>query len=310
MNMPADSVSAARDSGFPLVSIIVPTLASRDRRIQLTRAIGSVLNDNDSRVKVIVCVNGSVWDAACIEEIASINGVELHRLAEPSLPKAIAFGRSVVRSAYFGFLDDDDELLPGANECRLKVFLAQPECDVVISNGIRRTELGDETMLSLLALVSCDPLSILFKENWLPSCGGLFRSATIGQSYFDNYHQYAEWTWLAYRLAIDRKKIEALDSPTYVVNDTPGSLSKSAAYGESYISLYRRMLDCRPTPSIRKVILRRMATVLHDLSVASLKRGDTLDATRQHLQSILLPGGLRFASYSRHIVKQVLLNRN
>jgi glycosyltransferase involved in cell wall biosynthesis len=288
------------------VSIIIPTLASISRKLQLLRAVDSVLVDAVGSARCIICVNGNQWDSSTIDALQRRGGVELHRLPEPSLPKAIAFGRSVVRTDFFGFLDDDDELLPGAIDQRLKIHLSKPDCDLVVSNGIRRTAFGDQTLLTQLELVPADPLTSLFRENWLPSCGGLFRTATIAQGYFEDYHEYAEWTWLAYRLALDGKRVETLNRPTFVVNDTPGSLSKSVAYDNAYIALYRRMLNCHPNIPIRKVILRRMANALHDQSSASLKRGEVFDAARKHLQSMLLPGGLRFFSYTRHIARQAL----
>ena len=302
-------VTRAKKSDDCKVSIIIPTLASISRKLQLVRAVESVLSDAMDSVKCIICVNGNQWDATTIEALRSRKGVELHRLPEPSLPKAIAFGRSVVRTEFFGFLDDDDELLPGAINERVKTYLSKPNCDLVVSNGIRRTALGDQLLLTRLESVPADPLTSLFEENWLPSCGGLFRTATIGQGYFVDYHEYAEWTWLAYRLAIEGKRVAIVNRPTFVVNDTPGSLSKSVAYDNAYIALYRRMLDRNPKASIRKVILRRMASALHDQSSASLKRGETFDAARSHFHSLFLPGGLRFLSYTRHIARQALTSR-
>ncbi len=294
---------------LPLVSIVIPTLASVGRREQLRSAVQSVLADANGRVKAIVCVNGQRWDASVLAEVEKMGGVCVYKLAEPSLPKAIAYGRSVVKTEFFGFLDDDDELLPGAINERLKILVSKPDCDLVVSNGIRRTALGDQLLLTRLESVPADPLTSLFEENWLPSCGGLFRTATIGQGYFVDYHEYAEWTWLAYRLAIEGKRVAIVNRPTFVVNDTPGSLSKSVAYDNAYIALYRRMLDRNPKASIRKVILRRMASALHDQSSASLKRGETFDAARSHFHSLFLPGGLRFLSYTRHIARQALTSR-
>ena len=289
------------------VSIIVPTLASADRRDHLLRAVRSALAASHGTVKVIVCVNGGRSDADSISTVECIDGVELHKLAEPSAPKAVAYGRSKVTTAFFGFLDDDDELLPGSLDTKLRAFFLQPSCDVVAANGIRRTNGGDKIMLRRLNAVPLNPLGSLFEENWLPSCGALFRTATVGQSYFDDHHEYAEWTWLAYRLAIDGKRVAVVDEPTFIVNDTGGSLSKSTAYRNAFLALYERMLERKPPVSIRGVIRRRMANALHELSNDRLNEGELLESTRLHLRSLLLPGGLRYVSYSRRIGMAALL---
>lgn len=289
------------------VSIVISTLATISRRLQLVRAVESVLIGAKNSTKCIICVNGNQWDPTTIDVLQNRPGVELHQLPEPSLPKAIAFGRSIVKTEFFGFLDDDDEMLPGAIDERLALHLSNPDCDLVVSNGIRRSASGDKTMLDRLESVPANPLTSLFEENWLPSCGGLFRTSMIGQGYFEDYHPYAEWTWLAYRLALEGKKVAIINTLGFVVNDTPGSLSKSVAYDNAYIALYRRMLERNPPSMVRKIILRRMANALHDQSTASLNRGAILEATRKHVESMLLPGGMRFASYSRHIAMQALL---
>ncbi len=203
-------------------------------------------------------------------------------------------------------MDDDDQLLPGSIDERLKLLLTQEGCDFVTSNGIRRTDTGDEIMLKELGMVPKDPLRALFNGNWLPSCGALYRTASVGQSYFDDYHEYAEWTWLAYNLAMDGKNVGIVDKPTFVVNDTTGSLSKSKAYRKAYLALYQRMLVRNPPSYISHLVHARMANQLHDLSCESLEHGEILEATRQHFRSLLLPGGWRYVSYSRHIAKAVI----
>jgi glycosyltransferase involved in cell wall biosynthesis len=288
------------------VTIIVPTMASAERKAELARAIESVLNATVEKVSVIVCVNGNRSSADSIASIEAMPGVTVHRLAEPSLPKAIAFGRSIVRTPFFGFLDDDDQLLAGAIDARLRVLLAHEECDLVVSTGIRRNNNCDRMLLADLGTVSKDPLRALFKENWLPSCGALFRTASIGQQYFDDYHEYAEWTWLAYKLAIDGKRLATLDTPTFVVNDTEGSLSKGVAYRRAYLALFQRMLERNPPRDVFQLVRARIANQLHDLSCESLERGQIAAAIAQHLKSLLLPGGWRYVAYSRHIANALL----
>ena len=293
---------ALRMRKSPQVSIIIATLASADRSEQLQRAIGSALSSAaNGRVKVLVCVNGSRWDAETVSMIQRNPIVTVHHLAEASLPKALATGRCAVETEFFGFLDDDDELLPGSIDARLAVLRANPGYDLVATNGIRRTCNGEEPMFKHLATVPADPLVALFNENWLASCGALFRSTSVSRAYFDDYHDYAEWTWLAYCLCLNKRRVAVVDEPMFIVNETIGSRSKSIAYQNSYLALYLRMLTNPLPPNIFRIVRGRLASALHDSSVDSLSRGEIWSATKLHLRSLALPGGLRFASYSRHI---------
>ena len=54
--------------------------------------------------------------------------------------------------------------------------------------------------LECLAYAATDPLRALVIENWLASCGGLFRSDRVSIDYFDGVTRHYEWTFLAYSL--------------------------------------------------------------------------------------------------------------
>lgn len=281
-----------------MVSVIIPTLAEAQRMESLRRAIRSAESKTST---VVVCVNGSSSSADCITHLKSLENVKLLNLPEASLPRARAAGRQAVQTPFFTFLDDDDELLPGGLERRLAVLTSRPDIDLVITNGWRRQGGRQEVMLNQLASVSADPLLALFRENWLPSCGATFRTSSIGPEYFADMHGYAEWTWLAFRLSLDKKRVEVIDDITFAINDTPGSLSKSANYRAAYLHLYRRMLEVNPPDSVRKQIKRKISSFWHDLSAESLARGDLRRATWYHVRSLLSHGGLRYLAYTRHL---------
>ena len=241
-----------------------------------------------------------------MSDLTMVPGVELHKLSEPSLPKAIAFGRSLVTTPFFGFLDDDDELLPESLDKRLEVLNGRPDVDFVVTNGIRRKGTSEEMVLEGLSSVPDDPLSKLVAQNWLASCGALFRTTSVGTRYFDDYHKYAEWTWLAYRLSIDGKRLAVIDEPTYVINETPGSLSTTSEYQRANVALYRRMLALDPPSHVRRLIRDRYTKAVHDLSDHCLRHSRLAEATLLHLKSLVAPGGLRYLPYSRHIAKAAL----
>jgi glycosyltransferase involved in cell wall biosynthesis len=283
------------------VTVVIPTLASATRHDCLLRAIESAKAASRAQVSIIVAVNGSHWNPDTVTAVERCEEVKVVRVESPSSPGAIAYGRRLVETEFFAFLDDDDELLPGGLDIRIEIMRSDAACDLVITNGKRRAQGRDSKMLSNLSSVEANPLRELFVDNWLPSCGALFRTSTIGPAYFDDYHDYAEWTWLAYRLAMDRKRIRALDALTFIVNDTPGSLSKSGKYRASYLGLYERMLNRNPPPDVRKEVQKRVSSALHDMSCDCLDRNELVNASRYHLRSLVSPSGFKYLSHTRNI---------
>ena len=67
------------------VTIIVPTMGSADRKVQLARAITSIADATIERTTILVCVNGNRASAESIVSIEAVPGVAVHKLAEPSL---------------------------------------------------------------------------------------------------------------------------------------------------------------------------------------------------------------------------------
>lgn len=288
----------------PRVTIIIPTLASASRHNSLLRAIESARAASEEPILVLVVVNGCSWNAdtmIAVERCVAGGRGKVVRVEAPSAPGAVAYGRRLVETEFFGFLDDDDELMPRGLDLRVEVMQIDSACDLVVSNGTRRAGGRDTTILSNLSKVEANPLRELFVENWLPSCGALFRTATVESTYFDDYHDYAEWTWLAYRLALDKRRVRTLAAITFIVNDTVESLSKTVSYRASYLSLYERMMKCNPPQEIRNMIQMKVAAALHEISCECLDRGDAGGAFRYHLRSLFSPYGLKYLGYSRHV---------
>src|SRR5689334_4902747 len=127
------STAAAED-----VSVIVPTLANADRAVSLFRAIDSVLAQRRVRAIPLVIVNGPRPAAAIMEQLDRRPDIRLGGFHEASLPRALKTGRTMVDTAYFAELDDDDELLPEALATRLTALREAPGVDAVITNGFLR----------------------------------------------------------------------------------------------------------------------------------------------------------------------------
>lgn len=304
--------SAAPTNGLKVaeVSVVVPTMANTERRASLLRAVESIGLASDRPVQVLVVVNGQRWSQGVIDDLRALRQVRCLQIPEGSLPKALAHGRAAVDTPYFAFLDDDDELTLGGLDARLRAMLADPSCDLVASNGWRELQGQRTRAMQNLANVEADPLAALFVENWLASCGGLYRTASIPQAYFDDPHDFAEWTWLAYCLALDRKRVRVVDVETFVIHDSVVSRSKSDAYRASYKRLFERMLERKPPPAVRRWVSAKLGEALHDLSDEALGAGALADAVRFHLRSLLQTGGRRYLAYSRHIAFAMLSRRS
>ncbi|MBU6995347.1 glycosyltransferase family 2 protein [Ferrovum myxofaciens] len=290
------------------ITVIIPTLCESSRRNLLLRAIESIQVQEQS-VQILVVVNGQRFDSNLLETLKARSDIDVLQIFEGSSPKAQLIGRRHVSSEYFSFLDDDDEYLPGALDIRLSLLQQDITADLVVTNGFSSKNGNDRLTYSHMSNVKNYPLKALFQENWLASCNHLFRSSGVPTKYFEDPHPYTEWTWLAYRLALDGKKIIASDVPTFRYNDTPGSLSKSSIFIMSSITLYGRMLSLNPKSDIVKIIRKRLCNAWHNVSVFELKSGHRTKAILAHLRSLTCHwSGLKFTSYTRHLLGNISRN--
>ena len=276
------------------------------RAASLRRAIASIQEAGPGLTVILIAANGPQIVPALAAELSQRQDLQFVRFEEASYPKTLSLAVPLVSTDYFGFLDDDDELLPNSLYQRLAIFHNHPDADIVLSNGYLRKQGEDILYLQHLEKVPINPLATFFIENWLPSCGALFRRTGVDISYFQNYHPYAEWSWLAFCLALDHKRFCVLDKPTFrVYADTPASLSKSSEYRQSYLSLYQKMLARDLPPGIRRTIKKRLSRAHHDVSNLLLADKKIGLCIRHHLLSLQCMSGWGFISYTWHIITAV-----
>lgn len=285
-----------------LVSTIIATTALAERVELLKRAIFSVRSSSVDPINIIVVVNGNSFDPAAYKWLKQQPDIKLEYIKKASLPFALAEGRKKVTTPYFSTLDDDDEYLPHATDMKLATIKKTTKADLVISNGFFIRGNKELFFYENLSEIPENMLLSIFQKPWLNSCNALYKSDSISQKYFENYHEFAEWTWLAFKIALDNKKICILNSPTFRVHNTQNSLSKSDKYMYTYIHLYRRMLTENPPKYIKNVIHKRMGAYWHHQSNISLKNGNYYSALIYHLRSLCMPGRLRYFMYTRHIL--------
>ena len=285
-------------------TVIIPTTCRSERAELLRDAIASAICAAPGEVDVLVAINGPHVDERLAAELRTRSELRVVRFVEGSSPNAIRQALTKVDVEFFAFLDDDDELLADGLLKRLEVLRGDPGADLVLSNGYRHCAGRDEPYLARLGEVSRDPLRALFIENWLPSCGALFRRSRIEPAMFNDFHPHAEWSWLAFRLAMAGKRIVTLNEATFRVRvDTPGSLSKSRRYRLSYVSLYERMLSKKPPADVRATLRRRLSQAHHDVSEQWLAEGAMWNSVLHHAKSLAIPSGWRFIGYSRHMLR-------
>lgn len=284
----------------PVISVIIPTTCEQKRRAQLLRAIDSIKQQQDVKATILLIVNGQRYEKALLEEMRQRADLNFHYLELGSLPNAIAHGRSLVETPYFCFLDDDDVLLENSLRVRLEVLEQDPGLDVAVTNGFNTSTTHQVIRVKNSSRINDDLLGSLVSGNWLASCGGLFRTDTIPKSYFENLIKYYEWTLIAFRCAMERK-VRFIDTPTYSINDTPESLSKSSEFVLSDEKIIRLMLDHDIPANVRLALRKKLSGTLHSMSDHLRMKGHYLQAWKYHLKSMCYPGGLAYLTYTRRL---------
>lgn len=282
------------------VSVIIATAGNSNRAESLKAAIRSIEQQETITARIVVVFNGPNVSADLFEDISRMPGVDVKVLSTANLPSALNFGRQCVETDYFCFLDDDDVYLPHALKIRCDALSQNMHIDVVTTNGQVKTAGATATLLPDELAVETAPMEELLRQNWLPSCGGLYRASTVGDKYFRTDTKYFEWTMTAFLLAFDRK-IMYLNNSTFIINETSGSLSASIDYLEAYPRILKKMLEFPVKRTIKTAIRARQSNALHAVSVAHHERGNNRKAWWFHLRSLMCPGGVRFFAYSRRL---------
>ena len=290
----------------PRVDILIVTLCARDRAAAILRAVETTLAQEHVRANMIVVVNGRRYDPELFATLRRRAGVHVLYQTEPSIFLARRCAREHVTARYFGFLDDDDYLLPGALRARVDALLADRSADAVVSNGYLREGTGESLMLGDVAALRRDPLRSLMQRNWLATASTLFRTASIPADLFDIRIRSSDMTYLAFRLARE-KRVLFLDVPTYRKTYSADSISLSENWALPLPETLSRLLDFDMPASVRRELRRKRARAAHDASDIYRSRGEARLAWRYHLRSLAEPrGALAFALYTRRLLPLAL----
>jgi glycosyl transferase family 2 len=284
------------------VDVVIRSAGAPERRTSLQRAIRSVLNQQSVAARPIIVLAANLPNLAA--ELAAQPGVKVHHVGQPASPgRALGFGRRAVETDYYGFLDDDDELLPHALATGLEEMRAEPETDLVVTTGYWFSGERRQVHIPDIRKHQDDPISGILERCWLHSCGGLYRAATVTQKYFDDLPDLCEWTYLAFRLALDRRNIRFLDVPTYNAYDTPGSMSKGAEFMEGTLIALDAMRAHSQPAAVRAKLEQKYRAALHDASEHYWRVKQRGKAWLCHLKSLKPPHTLRYLAYTRKLVR-------
>lgn len=290
------------------ISVIIPTTVEVSRKRSLIQAIESVQQQHLVKATPLLIANGKRYDPELFTSLKQRRDVRFTYNEEGSLPQAIETGRKMVDTPFFAFLDDDDYYLPHALSTRLASLYSDPGVDVVITTGY--LDNGHESRrLHIERIDQCqfDPLTAIAQRNWLASCGGLYRSSSIGSEYFHDLPKYREWTAVAFRLALHQKILRFLATPTYQVNDSTVSLSKSEGYLIGGIHILTTMLTCKLPREVHRHLRKKYADNLHEVSDYYRQQGDLQKAWCYHLKCLTVAGGWKYWSYARKLYPRVPL---
>lgn len=286
----------------PELTVIIPTLADEKRKNTLIRAINSITQQTDCPVKIIIVVNGQRFDQTLLKTLTTRSDVEV--LQEPKASAKLARYRGIVNTEtpYYSFLDDDDELLEHSNKTRLEILKKNPNCAFVASGGYRIEAGIKKPSAPNLLRATTEPYKELTTNNWLTSCGCVFRASMIPPDVFKDLPDYHEWTYLAYKL-ISRGSFCISDRPCYIIHESASSLSKTLEYSIAHADVFRRVLRLDIPANAKKSVKQRLSMAEHDIASTLLNSGQYKKALKHHLASLALPGGLRYLSFTRHLLK-------
>lgn len=284
------------------ITIVIPTTCDPVRESALVRALASLQNQTMGVPSIVVVANGPHVDERVLQRIGAMPGVQVRRIEAGSAPRAIALGRHGVTTPYFGFLDDDDEYLPDALSVRFQALERDADAAVCATDGYDFAGGEDRLREAISAEAQRDPLRGLLQANWLASCGGLFRSALVSAHYFDGETRFYEWTLLAYQLAASTK-ILLLNTPTFRLHPSLGSLSRSEAYRLAEPDVLRKICRLNLPEDVQHALRRRLGTSYHSIARYFGQTGRRRYAWRYHGRSLIQPGGWRYALYSVKLFK-------
>ncbi|HEV2612553.1 MAG TPA: glycosyltransferase [Noviherbaspirillum sp.] len=284
------------------VSVIIPTTCELKRASYIERAIQSVLSQTGVDIELIVVVNGNRYDDGIFTTLQSDHRIKVIKRAEGNVSKARYFGLAAARGAFYCFLDDDDEFLPGAMKTRADFLVKHPDADVVVTNGYINTPDDAPLVRESAEQINKDPALAFLRSNWFASPASMFRASTVDLSLLDIEYKFFEWTYLFFLLLSNGKSIKFDPSMTYRVTvDNPLSASKSKEYLLSHATFLGSLQSLNLNSHVKRALIPKYQAALNGAANLHLKDGMMKAAWAAHLKC-LMSGGWRYLPYTRRLI--------
>lgn len=279
-------------------TVVVRSAGESARCDLFKRALKSIHNQGGAIVDTIVVFNGANVDRSLVRWARRQVRTRCIVLDGPDKAAATYVGRALVRTEFFTYLDDDDELLPGAIAYRVRRMREDPSLDCVATNGHYITPDGVHPVFDATHVYREIGLSesILRAKNWLSSCGGLFRTSAVKSAYFKDLPRHREWTVIAYRLACDLN-CTFDDEPTYRIYSTENSQSKRDTYIDASIESLEHMLRYAKDRKHAGKLRRRQSDAHRAICSYYRMRRDFGRAWRSFWRALAGSGGWRHLPY-------------
>lgn len=286
------------------VCVLVATLASSDRAPYVLRAIDSLRAQSKVYARPIVVVNGEMADPAVVGNLEQDRDITVLYRPEANLPRALAAGRRLVDTPFFAQLDDDDELLPNALELRLQRMMQLDKPDAVVTNGLIRAGSLETESMADFPLVERDPMRTLMERNWMLPGSALFRTETLSEAVFEATPRFLEWTYIGLLLA-SRYRLALLSSPTVIhYDDHAFSVNQSRECTLGRPHAFEAVLALDLPAEVKRQLRVKRGAAWHQAAQAAATGDRTGSAWAAHLRSLTAPGGWRYISYTRHLLRK------
>jgi glycosyltransferase involved in cell wall biosynthesis len=212
-------------SAGPAVSIILPTY---NRATLLPRAVASALGQTHADFELIIVDDGSSDETAAV--VAALTDPRIVYLPRPHGGAAAAenAGLTIARGRFIGFLDDDDEWLPGKLAAQMAAFASEARDTGVVYTGRWRLRGGRRSYGPspwILRKNGAIHREIVLRRTFVPLVCALVRRECFAEvGGFDEAlptsNDYDLWIRMSARY-----RFRYLPDPLVLVHATPGSLS-------------------------------------------------------------------------------------
>jgi len=287
-----------------LISVVLGTTCEKRRAKSIRCAIATVLCQEGVEVELLLVVNGARFDPALLSELESEARIRVLRLEQASVSAARDLGWRESHGEYVSFLDDDDEFLPGCLKLRRDALDQDPSVDYVATNGYSDHRGPGQLWVQNVDEVKARPDIAAVREQWLPSCGGMFRVRSISNDFFTPVFDFHEWTWFNFQLLRAGKKVCFIDEPTFHVHQTPGSASRLSTKESVDADLFAlRRMEAEATDDQLPILRRKVGLSLHSSSDFYRANGDVGLAWSLFFECLEYPGGWSHLFYVRHLLR-------